>query len=436
MGEILTANISGIADEDGLDNVTFTYQWMADNADIEGATDSTYEVSDDDVGKTIQVKVSFTDDRNNGESLTSAATAAVAAKPNSPATGQPTISGTVQVGETLTVDTTDIADADGLTDATFAYQWLTDDVNVEGAANPTYTLADGDEGKAIKVRVSFTDDADNQETLTSAATAAVAARPNSPATGQPTISGTVQVGETLTVDTTDIADADGLTDAVFSYQWLADDVNIDGATDSTYILADRDESKAIKVQVSFTDDAGNEETLTSGATAAVEYVDGPPGAPRDVKVEAGDTKLQVSWQPPADENKAPVEQYQIQYREEGGSNQELHTTRLSQQITDLTNGVTYEVQVTAKNAAGYGTPSDEMSDTPQAGTAAKPDTPQQFTGEAVYHRRVALDWDGVADADSYEVQFYDWDSGELVVLPFKRRLRRVQRIERGGGRPA
>ena len=135
-------------------------------------------------------------------------------------------------------------------------------------------------------------------------------------------------------------------------------------------------------------------------------------------MEAGDTKLQVSWQPPADENKAPAEQYRIQYREEGGSNQELHTTRLSQQITDLTNGVTYEVQVTAKNAAGYGTPSDEMSDTPQAGTAAKPDTPQQFTGEAVYHRRVALDWDVVADADSYEVQFYDWDSGELVVLPF------------------
>ena len=31
---------------------------------------------------------------------------------------------------------------------------------------------------------------------------------------------------------------------------------------------------------------------------------------------------------------------------------------------------------------------------------------------------MTLDWDGVADADSYEVQFYDWDSRELVVLPF------------------
>ena len=40
-----------------------------------------------------------------------------------------------------------------------------------------------DEGNTIKVRVSFTDDAGNAEGLTSAATDAVEARPNSPATG-------------------------------------------------------------------------------------------------------------------------------------------------------------------------------------------------------------------------------------------------------------
>ena len=53
-------------------------------------------------------------------------------------------------------------------------------------------------------------------------------------------------------------DADGLTNATFSYQWLADDAEIAGATGSTYTLADTDEGKAIKVQVSFTDDEGNE----------------------------------------------------------------------------------------------------------------------------------------------------------------------------------
>ena len=47
--------------------------------------------------------------------------------------------------------------------------------------------------------------------------------PNNPATGTPAISGTARVGELLTVDTAGIADADGLTNATFSYDWLADD---------------------------------------------------------------------------------------------------------------------------------------------------------------------------------------------------------------------
>ena len=92
---------------------------------------------------------------------------------------------------------------------------------------------------------------------------------NSPATGDPTISGTTQVDETLTADISPIADGDGLDNVTFTYQWMADDTNIQGATNSTYTLADSDEGKAIKVKVSFTDDAGNDETLTSAATAAV-----------------------------------------------------------------------------------------------------------------------------------------------------------------------
>ena len=55
-------------------------------ADIGGQTGSTYTLTAEDVGKTIKVRVSFTDDAGNEETLTSAATAAVAARPNTPAT--------------------------------------------------------------------------------------------------------------------------------------------------------------------------------------------------------------------------------------------------------------------------------------------------------------------------------------------------------------
>ena len=92
---------------------------------------------------------------------------------------------------------------------------------------------------------------------------------NSPATGEPTISGTAQVGETLTVNTSGIADADGLDDVSFTYQWLADDSEIKAATNATHALTVAEEGKAIKVQVSFADDAGNAESLASAATETV-----------------------------------------------------------------------------------------------------------------------------------------------------------------------
>ena len=135
---------------------------------------------------------------------------------NNRATGSPTIDGTPQVDHTLTVDLSNIADADGLTHAsyTWLYQWLRGGSEIRGATDFTYTLGLADAGKTIKVKVSFTDDANNHESRTSAPTVAVAPPPNIQATGVPIINGTPQVRRTLTVDTSDIADADGMEESV------------------------------------------------------------------------------------------------------------------------------------------------------------------------------------------------------------------------------
>ena len=258
VGETLTADVTGIADEDGLDNVTFSYQWMADDANKQDATGSTYTLTEDDEGKAITVTVTFTDAEGNPETLTSDPTREVAAAPaqNTSATGLPTIDGTIRVGETLTADVTGIADEDGLTNVVFSYQWMADDTNIQDATGSSYTLVSDDEGKTITVTVSFTDAEGNPETLTSDPTGEVAAKPNTSATGVPTIDGTAQVGQTLTADTSGIADEDGLTNAVFSYQWVADDEDIAGATGSSYTLVSDDEGRTITVTVSFTDAEG------------------------------------------------------------------------------------------------------------------------------------------------------------------------------------
>ena len=108
--------------------------------------------------------------------------------PNSTATGEPTISGRSQVGQTLRAITSGISDEDGLEDADFSYQWIrvdsdSNETNVFPApTNPffspqefLYTLTSADVGNSIKVRVSFNDDAGNPETLTSATTSTVTA---------------------------------------------------------------------------------------------------------------------------------------------------------------------------------------------------------------------------------------------------------------------
>ena len=104
---------------------------------------------------------------NCSASVTVTVTATVTV--NRPATGAPTISGTAQVGQTLTASTSGITDPDGLTNVSYSYQWLADDTEIDEATNSTYTPQTTDIGKVIKVRVTFTDDGDNDESLTSAA---------------------------------------------------------------------------------------------------------------------------------------------------------------------------------------------------------------------------------------------------------------------------
>ena len=251
---------------------------------------------------------------------------------------------------------------------------MADGTEINGATAATYTLADADEGKAIKVRVSFTDDGGHDEILTSVSTdAVVAAAPpaNTPATGLPTISGTAQVGETLTSSTTGIADDDGLTGATFTYQWLADGADIAGATGSSYTLVDADAGKAVKVRVSFTDDRDDEESLTSEPTAAVAEADptGPPPAPQNLTaVVNGDGHIVLSWEAPDDDS---ITGYQILRRRptEGEDTLLVYVADTQSAAatftdTDVTAGVQRAYRVKAINAAGAGPVSNFVNVTP------------------------------------------------------------------------
>ena len=110
----------------------------------------------------------------DGRLLESEVTATVSG--NRPATGAPTIGGKVRVGETLTVNTTGITDPDGLEGVSYSYAWSADNSLIPDATGASLELTSDHEGKAIGVRVTFTDNGGYEETLASAETGAVAAR--------------------------------------------------------------------------------------------------------------------------------------------------------------------------------------------------------------------------------------------------------------------
>ena len=146
---------------------------------------------------------------------------------NNQATGAPTISGTAQVGQTLTASTTGISDSDGLTNVTYSYQWLADDTEIDGATSSTYTVQSSDNGKVIKVRVTFTDDEDNEESLTSEPTDVVFGTPKLAATIELSPSGSVDEGTEITV-TMSFANLEFDSDtADTDYIFRADVVNAD-----------------------------------------------------------------------------------------------------------------------------------------------------------------------------------------------------------------
>ena len=87
------------------------------------------------------------------------------------------------------------------------------------------------------------------------------------------------MGETLSVGTSGITDGNGITNVQYAYQWISSsggtDADISGANGSTYTLSDDELTHTIKVRVSFTDDDGYSETLTSNATDILEPTSEP-----------------------------------------------------------------------------------------------------------------------------------------------------------------
>ncbi|WP_426976342.1 hypothetical protein ACQCSU_16490 [Pseudarthrobacter sp. O4] len=171
----------------------------------------------------------------------------------------PTISGTGQVGSTLTANT----GSWGPAPVTLGYQWYRAGVAIAGANAGTYSLAAADAGSTITVSVTGSKAGFSTVTKNSAPTAEVAKGSFTAPT--PTIAGTPQVAQPLTAT----AGVWAPSPASFRYQWYRAGVLVLGATAATYTPTASDVAATLSVKVTGSRSGYSSVSKTSALTTAV-----------------------------------------------------------------------------------------------------------------------------------------------------------------------
>jgi FG-GAP-like repeat len=184
-------------------NYAFQWQRCSGTAcpNIPGATASSYAPVAADIGSTLDVTVTATNSGGSGQATSAATSSVQDAAPVPPANRTaPSISGTAQIGQVLTAN---LGAWSGTPTPTLAAQWQrcsgTSCSDIPGAVNSTYPVSTGDGNDTLVVSVTATNSAGSvsSRSLPTATIAPAAAPVN---TVVPAVSGTAQVGQTLTTD--------------------------------------------------------------------------------------------------------------------------------------------------------------------------------------------------------------------------------------------
>lgn len=258
VGQTLTAVATAVTPG----NADLTYKWQTTNpvTDIPSATSATFQLTSAQIGKHVQVAITGTASGKTPATATSTPTTTV----QGVFSAAPVV---VLDSQTPVVDEPITASFSGEapTADSYTYQWYADGNAINGATNLIYTPTAAVAGKALVAKVTAIKADYVDKTGSSAATDAVA-KADFTVLPTVTITGTPTVGETLTANASDEVP----TSDAYEYQWLADGVEISGATESTYELSADEDGKAVSVAVTATKPGYNDaDAVESDATSPV-----------------------------------------------------------------------------------------------------------------------------------------------------------------------
>jgi len=271
-GSALTVSTAGIADADGLG--AFSYRWESATTAagpwtaIAGATLASFTPVAAQVGSLLRAVVSFTDGGGTLEQLTTAATGVVASNFVGTA-GNDSFIGTAGDDVAAGLAGNDTFTGGAGNDSLNGGDGI--DLAVYSGLSTAYTVSLLPTGAR---QISGPEGTDTLVGIEAARFSNVTLSFNSPVTGVPTISDTTPIaGGPLTVSTAGMADADGL--GAFSYRWESASTAagpwavLAGATQASFTPAAGQVNRVLRVVVSYTDAAGNAESVASASTGVV-----------------------------------------------------------------------------------------------------------------------------------------------------------------------
>ena len=236
--------------------------------DISGATHATYTPAEADEGKALRLVVTYT-----GESTTvSAGVIQEKVGGDLVATLSGLTSGNAVQNTPITITSVTDNGANVLSGATYSWQVSTDGFasHTEVGTSVSYTPTEVDEGKALRLVVTYAGDAAGSESKTvSAGTVREIAAGDLAATLDGLIAGNAAEGAVVSVTTVTDDGTDVTLASTTSYQWQLSTngttwTSIPGATDTTYTPVEADKGKALQVVVTYAGDAaGSESAIVS-----------------------------------------------------------------------------------------------------------------------------------------------------------------------------
>ena len=279
----LIVDASAIMDDDGMGSVQVQWQISADgNAwmNLTGAVQQSFTPREVHVGQQLRVQISYVDGQGNLETLISPASTPVQNVNDKP-TGAPRLTGEAREEGALVVDTSLIADEDGV--GTYSVIWQRSSTKTDWQAYPNAVsevlqLTQSHVGYSYRAVVSYTDRHGTKEMLLTSPSETVA-NVDDPVEGEVLLAGEAAEGSTLVANTARVSDEDGIASLTIGWESSEDGRNwraIETSGASRFDLTQSMVGKQVRARVSVVDSFGVETIIFSQATNTVKNVNNTP----------------------------------------------------------------------------------------------------------------------------------------------------------------